>query len=159
MWLEGWHDHQSLKVPNGVTLSANIRLLCYCSALHAAATAGIYTMCQFVKRNENKVEGEKKKTIKRCHCCVYLGNITLRNGHMLTDSGQSAETLCRSNTHIWSLILQEERGKRVQPYPVMPAVTNQRTTIPSCSQRSEQKCTIVSFPAGQIVPCVLGLLC
>lgn len=104
-------------------------------------------------------EGREKKTIKRCHCCVYLGNITLRNGHTLTDSGQSAETLCWSNTHIWSLILQEERGKRVQPYPVMPAVTNQRTIIPSCSQRSEQKRTIVSFPAGQIVPCVPGLLC
>lgn len=41
----------------------------------------------------------------------------------------------------------------------MPAVTNQSTLIPSCSQRSEQKCTVVSFPAGQIVPCVHGLLC
>lgn len=44
-------------------------------------------------------------------------------------------------------------------YPVMPAVTNQSTLIPSCSQRSEQKCTVVSFPAGQIAPCVHGLLC
>lgn len=59
------------------------------------------------------MEKEKNnKTIKLYHCCIYLGNIT---PHMLTDSGQSVATLCRSNRHIWSLILQEERGKRVQP--------------------------------------------
>lgn len=71
-------------------------------------------MCQFVKRNENKAGEIKKKTIKLRRHCICLGNITPWNGHMLTDSGQSVETLW-SNRHIWSLILQElgkKRGKR-----------------------------------------------
>lgn len=41
--------------------------------------------------------------------------------------------------------------------PFMPAVTNQSMLTPSCSRRSDQIRTVVSFPAGQIVACFHGL--